>query len=146
MKNYETTIVIDSFQKSEEMQNIVTKIQNFITNNGGEIQKIDDWGKKRLAYEINRKQYGNYHQIHFTSAETLPKLLEKEYKLEESILRHLTLISNPKAIPEKKEAEEIQQPQAEAVVDKTLGTATTEEAVLEDSEPAEQKSELPAVE
>lgn len=146
MKNYETTIVIDSFRKSEEMQNIVTKIQNFITNNGGEIQKNDDWGKKRLAYEINRKQYGNYYQIHFTSAETLPRLLEKEYKLEESILRHLTLISNPKAIPEKKEAEEIQQPQAEAVVDKTLGTATTEEAVLEDSEPAKQTSELPAVE
>ncbi len=93
MRLYETTIVIDSLQKAEEMQNILTKIKNFIHNNGGEILYIDEWGKKRLAYEINRKQYGNYFQIFFKGPSTLPKLLEREYRLEESILRYLTLLS-----------------------------------------------------
>lgn len=93
MQKYETTLVIDSLQKSEEMQKVVTKIQSFIKNNGGEIHHTDEWGKKRLAYEINRKQYGNYYQIFFESPSTLPALLEREYRLEDSILRYLTLIS-----------------------------------------------------
>ena len=78
---YETTIVIDSLQKSEDMQNMVTKIENFIKNNGGTITDIEEWGKKRLAYEINRKQYGTYFHILFEGPSTLPALLGAGYLL-----------------------------------------------------------------
>ncbi|MFQ5602783.1 MAG: 30S ribosomal protein S6 [bacterium] len=98
MTQYETTIVFDSFLKDEDMQNLTTKIQNFIKNNGGQIQEIEEWGKKRLAYEINRKQYGNYYHILFTGQSSLPELLEREFRLEESILRYLTIKSDPKAL------------------------------------------------
>ncbi|MFQ5863980.1 MAG: 30S ribosomal protein S6 [bacterium] len=104
MRLYETTMVIDSFLKSEDMQNLVNKIRNFIKNNGGEIRKVEEWGKRRLAYEINRKQYGNYFHILFEGPNSLPQLLEREYRLEESILRYLTVLTDPKilAIKEKK--------------------------------------------
>lgn len=94
---YETTFVIDSLQKSEDMRNLVTKIESFIKNNGGEIAQVEDWGKRRLAHEINRKQYGNYYQVHFDGPSNLPELLEREYRLEEAILRFLTIKSHPKA-------------------------------------------------
>lgn len=109
MRLYETTIVIDSFLKSEDMQNLVNKIQNFLKNNGGEISKIEEWGKKRLAYEINRKQYGNYVHILFEGPSSLPQLLEREYRLEESILRYLTVQTNPKILTIK-EKEKVRTP------------------------------------
>lgn len=101
MKFYETTIVIDSLQKPDNIQNTITKIQSFIKNNGGEIAAVDEWGKKRLAYEIKRRQYGTYFQIYFKGAGTLPNLLEREFLLEESILRYLTLVFEPKLFQDK---------------------------------------------
>ncbi len=91
MQIYETTIVIDSLQKQEESHITLTSIENFIKNNGGNILIQEDWGKKRLAYEINRKQYGNYHHLVLEGTPNLPGLLEKEYHLQESILTHLTV-------------------------------------------------------
>jgi len=103
LSKYETTFVIDSLQKSENKENILTKVENFIKNNGGEIGEVEDWGKKRLAYEINRKQYGNYYQIHFVGPGNLPGLLEQEYRLEEGILRFLTITSDPRAALKREE-------------------------------------------
>lgn len=114
MKHYETTIVIDSLQKPEDIQQTITKLQTFIKNNGGEIANVEEWGKKRLAYEINRRQYGTYFQIHFTGPGTLPKLLEREYLLDESILRYLTLALEPKVFQAKLAAKaEKEAPKAE---------------------------------
>lgn len=91
MQIYETTVVIDSLQKQEEIQATLTNIEKFIKNNGGNILIQEDWGKKRLAYEINKKQYGNYNYIVFEGPSNVPVLLEKEYNLQESILTHLTV-------------------------------------------------------
>ena len=91
MKLYETAVVLDSQQKNEEIEETITKFTSFIANNGGEVVSRDDWGKKRLAYEINKKQYGFYTFIRFTAPGTIVSLLEREYKLTESVLRYLTL-------------------------------------------------------
>ncbi|MCG8607130.1 30S ribosomal protein S6 [bacterium] len=96
-KQYETTVVIDSFSKDDDIKNLTTKVQNFIKNNGGQIDTLEEWGRRRLAYEINRKQYGNYVHILFSGPSALPELLEREYRLEESILRYLTVIADPRA-------------------------------------------------
>lgn len=132
LRQYETTIVIDSFQKVEDIKNIVSKIQNFIQNNGGKIDEIEEWGKKRLAYEINRKQYGNYVHILFTSETSLPGLLEREYRLEESILRYLTVIADPRAAAQK----------SESGVTEPLPAATAEPKPAEQSEKAESSTPI----
>ncbi len=113
MQTYETTFVIDSLQKTEEMQATVGKIETFINNHGGSIVKKDEWGKKRLAYEINRKQYGTYIHLLFQAPGSMPALLEREYKLEESILRYLTVTADGHAV-KKLEEEAAQQPEVEA--------------------------------
>ena len=153
---YETTIVIDSLQKSEDMQNMVAKIENFIKNNGGTITEIEEWGKKRLAYEINRKQYGTYYHILFEGPSTIPALLEAEYRLQESILRYLTVKSDPRVLKrrEKKAQENAEPvPQEKPVEEKPVVAAapleTTEavvepdveeaDAAIDESETAEEK-------
>ncbi|MCH8955501.1 30S ribosomal protein S6 [candidate division KSB1 bacterium] len=154
MSKYETTFVIDSLQKSENKENILTKVENFIKNNGGEIGEVEDWGKKRLAYEINRKQYGNYYQIHFEGPGNLPGLLEQEYRLEEGILRFLTITSDPRAAlkreepvepaKETKEAEGI--PEDAKTEDKPgENDSSKEEAVVEDVKEEVEETEDPEI-
>ncbi len=154
MSKYETTFVIDSLQKSENKENILTKVENFIKNNGGEIGEVEDWGKKRLAYEINRKQYGNYYQIHFEGPGNLPGLLEQEYRLEEGILRFLTITSDPRAAlkreepvepaKETKEAEGI--PEDAKTEDKPgENNSSKEEAVVEDVKEEVEETEDPEI-
>ena len=154
MSKYETTFVVDSLQKSENKENIVRKVENFIKNNGGEIGEVEDWGKKRLAYEINRKQYGNYYQIHFEGPGNLPGLLEQEYRLEEGILRFLTITSDPRAAlkreepvepaKETKEAEGI--PEDAKTEDKPgENNSSKEEAVVEDVKEEVEETEDPEI-
>jgi small subunit ribosomal protein S6 len=136
---YETTIVVDSLQKSEDTQNMITKIENFIKNNGGTITDIEEWGKKRLAYEINRKQYGTYFHILFEGPSTLPDLLEGEYRLQESILRYLTVKSDPKHM--KMREKEMQQENGGTVQEQEKETTDKPQAAAsEASEQAKKES------
>lgn len=98
MRHYETTFVIDSLLKAEEIDAIIGKYERFITTNGGEILRIDRWGKRRLAYEIKKRQYGFYVYVRFVGPSNIPRLIEREYRLNESILRFLTLVLDKKAL------------------------------------------------
>lgn len=137
MPKYELTIVIDSLQKSEDMEKIVTKAKTFVQNNGGEIHHIDDWGKKRLAYEINRKQYGNYYQVFFEGPSSLPGLLEREIKLEDGILRYMILVSDYDIADFSKEEEAVE---AEAEPEGQSESSSDEKTDEKTEEKTEEKS------
>ena len=111
MALYETTIVVDSMLKPDDVKGFRDRISNFISNNGGEIIKADDWGKRRLAYEIKKKQYGFYLHLRFAAPPSILTLLEKEYRLNESVLRYLTIKVDKRAL--KKEEMERLRPPAE---------------------------------
>ncbi len=98
MRMYETVFVIDSLIKSEEINGIIEKIERIISNNGGKVVEIDRWGKKRLAYEIKKRQYGYYVDIYFEAPANLINILEVEYRLEENVLRYLTIHLNKRAV------------------------------------------------
>lgn len=131
MKLYETTVVIDSTLKADEVRSQNDKIVNFISNHGGNIVKVDDWGKRRLAYEIKKKQYGFYLQVRFSGPEALPLLLEREYRLNESVLRYLTVKVDPLALKEEQKAKEAAavEKESEAWDDEVPADAEDEEPV-----------------
>lgn len=91
MELYETTVVADSLMKSDDLRDLRERIAGFISNHGGSVQKAEEWGKRRLAYEIGKKQYGYYLHFRFTAPEPVIALLEREYRLNESVLRFLTI-------------------------------------------------------
>jgi small subunit ribosomal protein S6 len=97
--------VIDSTLKADDIRNLREKVVNFISNHGGKIVKVDEWGKRRLAYEINKKQYGYYINIRFTAPDAVPELLEREYRLNESVLRHLTIKVDRRVLKQESEQE-----------------------------------------
>ncbi len=92
IREYETTFIVDSLLPEEQINVTIDKIKDFIEKNGGKISQIDRWGKRRLAYEIAKKQYGYYVYIRFQYEGALIKELEREYKLDESIIRYLTVL------------------------------------------------------
>lgn len=118
MKTYQTIVVIDSLLKSEEIDAIIEKILRIINNNGGKVTYVDRWEKKRLAYEIKKRQYGYYVEIDFEAPGNLVKILERDYRLDEHILRYLTVNLDKKAIAhlDRKKTTE-QEPIAEEISD-----------------------------
>jgi small subunit ribosomal protein S6 len=70
---------------------ILTRIKDFITNNGGQIREVDNWGRKRLAYPVEKSKIGYYAIYRFDAPSDLIAKLERIYSLDEQILRYLTL-------------------------------------------------------
>jgi small subunit ribosomal protein S6 len=89
---YETTIIINAALEDTDVETVITRMQEYVENNGGKIVEMNRWGRRRLAYPINKKFNGFYlHCIFEAPAATIP-LLERFFVLEENIIRHLTLL------------------------------------------------------
>jgi small subunit ribosomal protein S6 len=87
---YETIFILDSLLAPEEIDKLIDRVKEIIESNQGKILTIDKWGKRRLAYEIQKKQYGFYVAIEFESEGEIPNILEREYNFNDKVLRYLT--------------------------------------------------------
>jgi len=90
MAMYETIFILDSLLAPEEIDKTIDRIKEVIENNKGKVLTIDKWGKKRLAFEIQKKQYGFYVAIEFDAEGNLPLALQNEYNYNDKVLRYLT--------------------------------------------------------
>ncbi len=91
MAIYETVVILDSLLATKEIDVLVEQFSGIITQNGGSIRKVDKWGKKRLAFEIRKKQYGFYVAIEFESnAGNIPRALESDFNYNDKVMRYLT--------------------------------------------------------
>lgn len=88
---YEGMYILNATLSEDARKKALAKITNSITEKGGEINKIHDMGKRRLAYDIQDKREGYYYLIYFTvDSSHLPELWH-EYHLHEDLLRYMTL-------------------------------------------------------
>lgn len=88
--SYETLFVIDPDLTEEATRALVEKFTSLIASNG-EIESIDEWGKRKLAYLINDKSEGYYVLVNFKSEGTLPSELERVFGITEGILRSIVI-------------------------------------------------------
>lgn len=86
---YETIFILNPKLSEEETAAMVTRFSDLITQNGGEIEKVDEWGKRRLAYEINDQIEGYYVLILFTANPDFPAELERIYNITEGVMRSI---------------------------------------------------------
>lgn len=89
---YETTIIVNAALEDEDIDAVITKVTGYIENHGGEILTVDKWGRRRLAYPINKKYNGFYIHIEFNAQPETAPILERFLVLEDTVLRHLTLV------------------------------------------------------
>ncbi len=95
---YETTIIVNAALEDATIEPIINSTVEFIQNNGGSITTLDKWGRRRLAYPIQKKHNGFYVYVMYDAPGTLIPQLERYFQLEENVLRHLTLKMNDHAI------------------------------------------------
>lgn len=88
---YETVIIIRPDLDDADTYAIVNKLEGVITAGGGHLLLRDDWGKKRLAYNIDKHQKGHYVLLNFLANPELIKELERNIRIEDSVVRFLTV-------------------------------------------------------
>jgi small subunit ribosomal protein S6 len=93
MRPYELMVIIDPEVEERAVEPSLQKFLNVITNDGGTIEKVDIWGRRRLAYEIQKKSDGIYAVVNFTSEPATAKELDRQLSLNETIMR--TKITRP---------------------------------------------------
>lgn len=89
MNKYELAVVLNVKLEDEERAAAIEKITNYITRFGGTVTNIDEWGKKRLAYEIQKMKEGFYYFIQFDGDSTTPNELESHIRIMEPVIRYL---------------------------------------------------------
>jgi len=111
---YESAVLINAALDDDTIKNLIDRIKETIATNGGEIVEIEDWGRKRLAYQVKKSKIGYYVIFRFNSLPDLVPKLERNYQLDENILRYLTITLSKEAL------EQIE-------IDKSLQTQLAEE-------------------
>ena len=89
---YELALVLNGKLEDDARAEALEKVQNYITRVGGSIVNVDDWGKKRFAYDINKQKEGFYYFIKFQSEDNnCPNELEANVRIMESVVRYLVV-------------------------------------------------------
>ena len=89
MKKYELSVVVNAKIEDDARTATIEKVKEYITRFGGTITNVDEWGKKRLAYEIQKMREGYYYFIQFESDSSCPAEVEKSVRIMENVIRFL---------------------------------------------------------
>ena len=98
--------IIDAALEDAPRKELIEKVSAQIAANGGVVEKVDEWGKRRLAYAINYKTEGYYVLVNFSAESEVPQEIERLLQINEQVLRYLVIrleekhtIVKPRAIP-----------------------------------------------
>jgi len=91
MNNYETVFILTPVLSDLQMKEAVEKFSGIITEEGGEIVNVENWGLKKLAYPIQKKSTGFYNMIEFKADPTTIAKLELMFRRDERVIRFLTV-------------------------------------------------------
>jgi len=87
MRPYETIFILDPDLEEAQTQTAIEKAKGIITQNKGEILKVEDWGKRKLAYQVKKKAKGHYILIHFIGSFTLVSELERNFRVMDAVIK-----------------------------------------------------------
>ena len=89
MNKYELALVVNAKIEDEERAQVIEKVKDMITRFGGNVTDVDEWGKRRLAYEIQKMKEAYYYFVHFEADATVPGEIEQRIRIMDNVLRYL---------------------------------------------------------
>ena len=89
MSKYELAVVVSAKLEDDARAEVIEKVKALVTRFGGNITEVDEWGKKRLAYEIQKMKEAYYYFIHFESETTTPGEIEERIRIMDGVIRYL---------------------------------------------------------
>ncbi len=151
MNKYELAMVVSAKLDDEARTAVVDRAKSYVERYGGQLGETEEWGKRRLAYEIQKMNEGYYYFVQFEAEPDCPGELEKHMRIMDNVLRYLVVRKDENdtftVTPEKsaeEEEEEVSDVEAaeEAVVEEAAEEAAEEEAPAQE----EAAEEVPAEE
>jgi small subunit ribosomal protein S6 len=133
---YESAVLINATLDDQQIELILSRIKDFITNNGGQIRDIENWGRKRLAYPVAKNKIGYYVIYRFDAPGDIVAKLERTYSLDEQILRYITLSLNNDALEQLEKNKTLSSTLKEEVIAETVKVSTDteiDETIKEDN-------------
>ena len=91
MNKYELVLVVNAKIEHDARAAVVEKAKAYVTRFGGTVTEVEDWGKKKLAYEIQHMKEGFYYFIQFEADAACPAELEKRVRIMDNVLRYLVV-------------------------------------------------------
>ena len=91
MNQYEVMYVIDPALEDSARTELINRFSDLVVKNGGEVDRVDEWGKRRLAYAIQYKTEGYYVLMYIKAPAELPREIERNMQISDSVLRYLTV-------------------------------------------------------
>ncbi len=89
MNKYELAVVVNAKLEDEERAAVMEKVKALITRFNGVVTEVDEWGKKRLAYEIQKMREGFYYFVRFEADPTAPAEIERRIRIMDNVIRYL---------------------------------------------------------
>lgn len=90
MNKYESVIIINPAVEEEGMKNLIKKFTDLI-NTEGKVEKVDELGKRKLAYEVKKNKEGYYVVFHFEAQPTLITELERNYRITDDVIKFIVI-------------------------------------------------------
>ena len=157
MNQYEVMYVIDTALDDQTRSDLIARFSALVTANGGTVDRVDEWGKRRLAYASNYKTEGYYVLMYVTAPSELPHEIERNMKINDNVLRYLVIrfegelppkreplkpYVKAEAAPEAVEAAPAAEAPAEAPAEETAPEAeeAPAEATAEEAAPAAEET------
>lgn len=137
MRRYETIAIIDPDLSDEERDGVLKRTTDLIPKEGGFLVMLDEWGNRRLAYEIKKKARGYYARIDYCGMGSLVDEMERLFRIDDKVLKFMTVLLDKNADVESiKEEMAIAKSEAEA-----KSKAEADEAARKKAEEAEKEAE-----
>ncbi|MGD9972787.1 MAG: 30S ribosomal protein S6 [Desulfatirhabdiaceae bacterium] len=97
MRRYETIVIIDPDISDDDRGSLITRIQEIMVQKNGALLELDDWGVKRLAYEIRKKIRGYYVRFDYCGMGDLVDEIERFFRINDKFLKYMTIVLNKDA-------------------------------------------------
>ena len=91
MNKYELALVVNAKIEDEAREAVVEKAKGYVARYGGTVTEVEEWGKKRLAYEVQKMREGFYYFIQFEADATCPAEVERHVRIMDNVLRYLVV-------------------------------------------------------
>jgi len=93
---YELTYILNPVLDEEKFSELVSFVNKLIEDNGGDVVEVDEWGVRKLAYDIDKKSTGYYVNMYFNAPADAIEVVERNMRIHDDIMRYLTLKYDPK--------------------------------------------------
>lgn len=91
MRHYETVFLVAPNLPDEEVESLVDQMASIVSKNKGKMESVEKWGKRKMAYQIQKFEAANYVIFHYQGEPDIPTELERQFKQKEAVIRYLTL-------------------------------------------------------